>query len=72
MESTFSFGALNYTVLGVYLSVLFGVGVWFANKQKTTEDYFLAGRKMPWFIVFMSMFASLTSAISFMGLPGLA
>ena len=72
IEESPSFSALNYTICFVYLTVMFGVGLWLAGKQKTTEDYFLAGRKMPWIIVAMSMFASLTSAASFIGLPGLA
>ena len=66
------FSALNYVILFVYLGVMVTVGILVAGKQRTTEDYFLAGRKMPWFIVAMSMFASLTSAISYMGVPGTA
>jgi len=72
MEESPSFSTLNYTICFVYLALMFGIGLWLAGKQKTTEDYFLAGRKMPWIIVGMSMFASLTSAASFIGLPGLA
>jgi len=71
MEKLPSFSALNYTICFVYLALVFSIGLWLAGKQKTTEDYFLAGRKMPWIIVAMSMFASLTSAASFIGLPGL-
>ena len=67
-----SFGALNYTVLAVYLVVMFAIGLSLAGKQRTTVDYFLAGRRMPWIVVGMSMFASLTSAISYMGLPASA
>ena len=67
-----SFGMLNYSVLFVYLAAMFGIGLWFSGKQKTTEDYFLAGRRMRWFIVAMSMCASMTSAISYMGLPARA
>lgn len=72
LENVLEFGALNYCILVAYLVVMFGIGLWFSGKQKTTEDFFLAGRKMPWFIVSMSMFASLTSAISYMGAPAVA
>ena len=72
MDSLTGFGTLNYVVLFTYLAMMFGVGVLFAGKQKTREDYFLAGRRMPWLVVGMSMFASLTSAISYMGVPGAA
>ena len=65
-----SFGVLNYTVLVVYLVAIVTIGIVVAGSQKTTEDYFLAGRRMPWLVVAMSMFASLTSATSYMGVPG--
>lgn len=67
-----SFGLLNYAILAVYLLAMLGIGCLFAGKQKTTEDYFLAGRNMPWLVVAMSMFASITSATSYMGIPGTA
>lgn len=67
-----TFSTLNYTILAVYLAAMVGIGVWFARRHKNTEDYFLAGRKMPWLIVGMSMYASLTSAITFMALPATA
>jgi solute:Na+ symporter, SSS family len=67
-----SFGAINYLILCTYLAFLFCIGLWFYRRQKTTEEYFLAGRKMPWLMVAMSMFASGTSAISYMGYPGRA
>jgi SSS family transporter len=66
-----SFGLVNYIILGVYLVTMFSVGLFFAGRQKTTTDYFLAGRSMPWFVVALSMFASLTSATAYMGIPGL-
>ena len=66
------FGTLNYAILIAYLIVSVGIGCLFAGKQRTTEDYFLAGRNMPWLVVGMSMFASLSSAISYLGIPGTA
>ena len=48
MEAHPGFGTLNYVVLSCYLAAMVSAGVLFAGKQKTTEDYFLAGRKMPW------------------------
>jgi len=67
-----TFSNLNYAILAVYLLAMIAIGAWFARRHKTTEDYFLAGRKMPWLIVGMSMYASLTSAITFMALPATA
>ncbi len=70
MDSNFSI--LNYCILGVYLAAMLGVGVIFARRNQTAEQYFLAGRNMPWLVVAMSMFASLTSAVTFMGVPYIA
>ncbi|MBT3191969.1 MAG: sodium/solute symporter [Verrucomicrobia bacterium] len=67
-----SFGLLNTAVLSVYLIGMLLIGLRFARRQQSSEDYFLAGRNMPWLPVAMSMFASLTSAITFMGLPARA
>jgi len=67
-----SFGLLNTLILVVYLAGMVAIGLRFMRRQHTTEDYFLASRAMPWIPVAMSMFASLTSAITFMGLPARA
>ncbi|VGO22755.1 Sodium/glucose cotransporter [Pontiella sulfatireligans] len=66
------FGTLNYAVLAVYLLGMIGVGLFFARKQENTEMFFLGGRKLPWLAVAMSMYASLTSAVTYLGLPGSA
>jgi SSS family solute:Na+ symporter len=67
-----TFSWLNYSILGGYLIAMVAIGVYLSSRQKSTEDYFLAGRRMPWLAVAMSMYASLTSAVTYMGLPGLA
>ena len=66
------FSRLNLLVLVVYLSALVWIGLRLAGKQRSTEDFFLGGRRMPWLAVGVSMFASLTSASSFLGVPGVA
>ena len=71
MAESVSFGAVNYLVLSVYLVGMIWIGVATAGKQKTTRDFFLAGRNVPWLAVAMSVFATITSAISYMGTPGL-
>lgn len=69
---TIHFGALNYTILGLYLTGMIGVGLFFARRQENAEMFFLGGRKLPWLAVAMSMYASLTSAVTYLGLPGTA
>ena len=62
-DAAMEFGLLNLFVLFVYLGAMLGIGLLFARRQKNTEDFFLAGRRMPWIVVAMSMYASLTSAV---------
>ena len=66
------FGLLNTVVLVTYLAGMLAIGVSLAGRQRSTEEYFLGGRRMPWLAVGMSMFASLTSATTVMGVPGFA
>jgi SSS family transporter len=66
------FGLFDMVILLIYLAAMVWIGFRFAGRQKTSEDFFLAGRNMPWLAVAMSMYASLTSAVTYMGLPGLA
>ncbi len=66
------FGTVNYLILGLYLAGMVAVGVFLARSQKTSEQYFLAGRSMPWLVVALSMFASLTSAVTYLGIPAMA
>jgi SSS family transporter len=70
--NTIHFGALNYTILGIYLACMLGIGVFFSRKQEDSDMFFLGGRKLPWIAVAMSMYASLTSAVTYLGLPGTA
>ena len=50
---------LDWVVLGIYFLALIGVAVWVVlQKNNTTEDYFLAGRNVGWFVIGASIFAS--------------
>jgi len=63
------FGLVNYSVLAVYLLALVGMGVYFSRREKTTEDFFLAGRRIPWWAAGISIFGTQLSAITFMAIP---
>lgn len=63
------FAALDWIVLGLYFALLVGSGVWLSRKQRGSEDYFLAGRKMPAWAVAVSVLASALSAATFLGAP---
>ena len=44
-----SFGALNLTVLFIYLIGMIAVGFIFSTRTKNKDDFLLGGRKLPWF-----------------------
>jgi solute:Na+ symporter, SSS family len=63
---------IDQAIILLYLAGMIFIGWRMAGKQHTVEDFFLAGRRMPWLAVAMSMFASVTSAVTYMGVPGMA
>jgi len=63
---------LDYGLLGFYLAVMVGIGVYFSGQQRSTTDFFLAGRSLSWFPLGMSLMATLISALTYTGLPGQA
>jgi SSS family transporter len=66
------FSVLDYAIVGVYLIGVTVVGVLIAGKQKTSRDYFLGGKQLPWWSVGFSIVASETSTLTFISVPGLA
>src|ERR1041384_2309275 len=63
---------LDLAIIFGYLIGITLVGVWFAGRQKTTADYFVGDRSVPWWAVAMSIVATETSTITFISVPGVA
>ena len=62
---------LDWLVIVAYFLILLGVAWWvIKQKQKNTEDYFLAGRNIGWFMVGASIFASNIGSEHVVGLAG--
>ncbi|MFS4417401.1 sodium:solute symporter [Maribacter sp. 2307ULW6-5] len=62
---------LDWVVIALYFLMLLGVAWWvIKQKQKNTEDYFLAGRNLGWFVVGASIFASNIGSEHVVGLAG--
>ena len=65
------FEGLDWFVLGLYFAILVGVAIWVAlQRNKNTEDYFLAGRNVGWFVIGASIFASNIGSEHVVGLAG--
>ncbi len=67
-----SLTTLDYAVISAYLVAIVLFGSWFARFQKTTKDYFLTGRSVPWWAICFTIVATETSTLSFIGVPASA
>src|SRR6266704_237785 len=61
---------LDLMIIGVYFLLVFGIGFYFSRKERTSEQYFLAGRDVGWFFIGASLFVSNISTEHFIGLSG--
>src|ERR671939_1650827 len=64
--------ALDLIIIFGYLVGIVLFGTWFGRRQKTTSDYFLGDRSVPWWAVAFSIVATETSTITFISVPGVA
>ncbi|MDC6355683.1 MULTISPECIES: sodium:solute symporter [Robiginitalea] len=63
--------SLDWVTISIYFAILLGIAVWVILKKKdNTEDYFLAGRNVGWFVVGASIFASNIGSEHVVGLAG--
>ena len=62
--------ALDWIVVALYAVAMLWIGRYYARHNKTAEDYLLGGRRMNPFAVGLSLFATLTSALSYLAVPG--
>ncbi|MFZ2339213.1 MAG: sodium/solute symporter [Bacteroidales bacterium] len=67
-----SFGLMNNIVLILYFGVLVFMGWFFSKRQKTSNDYFRGGGRVPWWVAGLSIFGTALSSITFMAIPAKA
>jgi SSS family solute:Na+ symporter len=60
---------LDLAIVGVYLLAIVGMSLAIAWRQRTGDDYFLAGRSMGRFPLAFSLMANQASAVSLVGAP---
>src|SRR5580704_15124 len=60
----------DYLILALYLIATLAIGIWMGRGSSSLAGYFLAERKTNWILACVSIIATDTSAISFMGIPG--
>src|SRR5260370_28657837 len=59
---------IDLVIIGGYFAIVFGIGMYFARKDRTSDDYFLAGRDIGWFFIVASLFVSNISTEHFIAL----
>jgi SSS family solute:Na+ symporter len=65
------FESIDYTIFVLYGILIIGIAYWVTRKgEKTSEDYFLAGKSLPWWAIGASLIAANISAEQFIGMSG--
>lgn len=61
---------LDWLLIAAYFLLLIGIAWWSSRRVKSTQDYFLAGRNLSWFVVGCSLLASNVGSEHIVGLAG--
>jgi SSS family solute:Na+ symporter len=70
---SFQLGGWDYFAFIAYFVILSMIGYWAGRRKKSkSDDYFLAGRSLPWYVVGSSFIASNISSEHFIGMVGAA
>lgn len=65
-----SIGGIDLFIVVAYLIAIPIFGVYFRKYVKTEEDYFLAGKMLPWWVISMSIIGTNIGAYDYMGAAG--
>ncbi|MBW3603713.1 MAG: sodium:solute symporter [Actinobacteria bacterium] len=69
----FDLATIDFAIVVVYFVGVLFHGWWVSRKgNEDSEDYFLAGKTLPWYLIGFSLYASNMSGASFVGLMGAA
>jgi SSS family transporter len=63
---------LDLVVLILYLAGIVLFGAYFSRSHQTVQDYFVSGRRLPWWAIMGSIVATETSTVTFISVPGYA
>lgn len=62
--------SFDWLIIAAYFLLLLGIAWWSARRVHSTQDYFLAGRNLSWFVVGCSLLASNVGSEHIVGLAG--
>jgi len=63
---------IDLIIIVIYLIIVALIGSFSGGRQKSTKDYFMGGKNVPWWAVSFSIVAAETSSLTFISIPGLA
>jgi SSS family transporter len=66
------FGWIDFSTLVLYFLLMLAIGVFFAYRNKNTDDFFRGGQQINWFVAGLSIFATMLSSITFVAVPAKA
>jgi solute:Na+ symporter, SSS family len=61
---------IDWLIIVAYGCATLGLGGYYGRRQRTTKEYFVGSGDMPWFLIGVSLFATLLSTISYLSIPG--
>jgi len=64
--------ALDYSIIVIYLVSTIALGLYIGRKMKSGDDYFLAGRSLPWWAIGMSLVVTDIGATDMIAIAGSA
>ena len=64
--------SVDLAVIVAYLVLMAGMGFWFMRRNKDADAYFKAGGKLPWWVVSLSIYATMFSSITFISVPAMS
>jgi len=65
-------GAVDLTVLAVYLAGVVALGLWIGRGRQSAAAYMVGDRDLPWWVILFSIVATETSTVTFLSIPGFA
>jgi SSS family solute:Na+ symporter len=63
---------IDYSIVILTLIATIGAGLYFSGKQKSSDKFFAGGKRIPSWVIGMSIFATLISSVTFLAYPAAA
>ena len=64
--------SVDILVIVLYLALMAGTGFYFMRRNKDADAYFRAGGRLPWWVVSLSIYATMFSSITFISVPAMS